>query len=194
MSVFFVIFIVVLFMNSMKFIIVGKAASGKDWLQKMMVERGYVPMRQYTTRDKRDNESGDEYHFVNETEFKEMEKSGKFVSVNFYRIGWYGISMDEFMSCNVAILSPANVKDIFSKYPELRSICRIIYLDIPVDVRRERLSMRYEGKPGDDNEIRIMNDEKDFAGFKDYDAKLCDEGEISTFINNLTPLSKMVGE
>lgn len=181
-------------MNSMKFIIVGKAASGKDWLQKMMVERGYVPMRQYTTRDKRDNESGDEYHFVNETEFKEMEKSGKFVSVNFYRIGWYGISMDEFMSCNVAILSPANVKDIFSKYPELRSLCRIIYLDIPVDVRRQRLSVRYEGKPGDDNEIRIMNDEKDFAGFKDYDAKLCDEGEISTFINNLTPLSKMVGE
>ena len=190
MSVFFVIFIVVLFMNSMKFIIVGKAASGKDWLQKMMVERGYVPMRQYTTRDKRDNESGDEYHFVNETEFKEMEKSGKFVSVNFYRIGWYGISMDEFKSCNVAILSPANVKDIFSKYPELRSLCRIIYLDIPVDVRRERLFMRYEGKPGDDNEIRIMNDENDFFGFKDYDVKLCDECEISTFINNLTPFQK----
>ena len=52
-----------------KYIIVGPGASGKDWLLKKMVELGYSPMRQYTTREKRENETGDEYHFVSDDEF-----------------------------------------------------------------------------------------------------------------------------
>lgn len=174
----------------MKFIIVGKGASGKDWMQKRIVEKGYVSMKQYTTREKRDNESGDEYHFIDNAEFKEMEKSGKFVSVNFYRIGWYGISLDELKSCGVAILSPANIIEIFSAYPELRKEYEIVYLDIPVDVRRQRLSRRYVNNIGDDNEVRIMNDENDFKDFCDYDVKLCSEDEVSDFINTITPKSK----
>ena len=104
-----------------KYIIVGPGASGKDFLLKKMVELGFKPMKQYTTRDKRENETGDEYHFVSESEFKDMDDRGQFISVNFYRIGWYGVSYDELVNSDVAILSPANVNDVFTNFSPFTS-------------------------------------------------------------------------
>ena len=169
-----------------KYIIVGPGASGKDFLLKKMVELGFKPMKQYTTRDKRENETGDEYHFVSESEFKDMDDRGQFISVNFYRIGWYGVSYDELVNSDVAILSPANVNDVFTMFPELRDKFTIIYLDIPEDVRRERLAKRYTNKVGDDNEIRLKNDARDFKDFIIWDLRLDSENGVNEYINNLS--------
>lgn len=169
-----------------KYIIVGPGASGKDWMLQKMVKLGLHPMKQYTTREKRDNETGDEYHFVSEPTFMDMDDRAQFVSVNFYRIGWYGVSLDELLNSDVAILSPANVKDVFTLYPELRDRFTIIYLDIPEDVRRERLAKRYTGKVGDDNEVRLKNDAKDFKEFSIWDLRLESEKMVTDYINNLS--------
>lgn len=169
-----------------KYIIVGPGASGKDWLINKMVGLGLKPMKQYTTREKRENETGDEYHFISEQEFKDMDDRAKFISVNFYRIGWYGVSYDELINSDVAILSPANVKDVFTAFPELRDKFTIIYLDIPEEVRRERLAKRYTNKVGDDNEIRLKNDAKDFKDFSIWDLRLDSEKSVNEYINNLS--------
>lgn len=174
-----------------KYIIVGAGASGKDWLIKKMEEIGYKPMKQYTTREKRENETGDEYHFVSESVFKEMEKEDRFISVNFYRIGWYGVSYDELINSDTAILSPANVKDVFTMFPELRDRFTIIYLDIPEEVRRQRLNNRYKNKVGDDNEVRLKNDAKDFKDFSMWDLRLESEKSVDEYINNLSPKSEI---
>lgn len=168
-----------------KYIIVGPGASGKDWMLKKMVEMGYKPMKQYTTRKQRENETGDEYHFVSDDVFKEMDDHGHFISSNFYHIGWYGISYNELISSDVAILSPANVKDVFTLFPELRDKFTIIYLDIPVEVRRQRLAQRYTNDVGDDNERRIAADTKDFKDFTTYDIRFEDVKSVDEFINNL---------
>ena len=173
-----------------KYIIVGPGASGKDWLLKKMVELGYKPMKQYTTREKRENETGDEYHFVSETVFKQMEEKNMFASVNFYHIGWYGVSYDELAASDVAILSPANVSDVFRMYPGLRDRYTIIYLDMPVDLRRQRLASRYTNKVGDDNERRIAADERDFAKYATWDLRFRDEKSVNDFINNLSLLPR----
>ncbi len=170
-----------------KYIIVGPGASGKDWMLQKMKELGYHPMKQYTTREIRDNETGDEYHFVSEQVFKDMDDRAQFISVNFYRIGWYGVSYDELINSDVAILSPANVKDVFTTFPELRDRFTIIYLDIPEDVRRERLAKRYTDKVGDDNEVRLKNDAKDFKDFSIWDLRLESENMVDEYINNLSP-------
>lgn len=170
-----------------KYIIVGPGASGKDWMLQKMKELGYHPMKQYTTREIRDNETGDEYHFVSEQVFKDMDDRAQFISVNFYRIGWYGVSYDELINSDVAILSPANVKDVFTIFPELRDRFTIIYLDIPEDVRRERLAKRYTDKVGDDNEVRLKNDAKDFKDFSIWDLRLESEKMVDEYINNLSP-------
>lgn len=168
-----------------KFILVGPGASGKDWVLKKMVEMGYKPMRQYTTREKRENESGTEYHFISEDTFKDMDDRGQFISSNFYRIGWYAVSYDELIHSDVAILSPANVRDVFRIYPELRDSFTIIYLDIPENVRRERLTNRYKDKIGDDNEKRLEADRNDFREYDLWDLRLGDEKSVTTFINIL---------
>lgn len=169
-----------------KYIIVGPGASGKDWMLQRMVKLGLKPMKQYTTREKRENETGDEYHFVSETVFKDMDDRAKFISVNFYRIGWYGVSLDELKNSDVAILSPANVKDVFTTFPELRNQFTIIYLAIPEEVRRERLAKRYTNKIGDDNEVRLKNDARDFKDFCIWDLRLESEKMVTDYINNLS--------
>ena len=169
-----------------KYIIVGPGASGKDWMLQKMVGMGMKPMKQYTTREVRENETGDEYHFVSEPEFMDMDNHAKFISVNFYRIGWYGVSYDELKNSDVAILSPANVVDIFTTFPELRKDFTIIYLAIPEEVRRERLAKRYINKVGDDNEVRLKNDAKDFKDFSIWDLRLESEKQVTDYINNLS--------
>ena len=169
-----------------RYIIVGKGASGKDWLLKKMVEKGCVSMKQYTTRPVRDTETGDEYHFVSEYEYKKMERRGDFISSNFYAIGWYGVSFYELMNSDVAILSPANVKDLYTKFRDTCENSTIIYLDLPDDVRRERLEHRYLTRTDDSLERRMEADEKDFKDFHLFDVRLTSVEEINNFINNFT--------
>ena len=176
-----------------KYIIVGPGASGKDWMLKKMVKMGYKPMRQYTTREKRENETGDEYHFISEETFRDMDERGQFISSNFYRIGWYDVSYNALMSSDVAILSPANVRDVFNLYPELRDRFIIIYLDMPESLRRKRLARRYTEKVGDNNEERLAADRRDFDGFDLWDLRLGDQKSVNTFINILFLHSEEVG-
>ena len=119
-----------------------------------------------------------------------MENKGSFISVNFYRIGWYGVSYDELINSDAAILSPANVRDVFEQFPELRDRFTIIYLDIPEEVRRQRLNSRYTNKVGDDNEVRLKNDAKDFKNFSIWNLRLESEKMVDEYINNLPPKMK----
>lgn len=159
-------------MNKKKIIIIGKAASGKDFLQKQLVLNGWVPLRQYTTRPKRPNEVGDEYHFVTEEEFDNI--SHKLVSVQNFN-GWkYGFDMDEALKSDVMIFSPANffnmVYNFDIKNLELSISSIVIYLDIDEYTRRERLSVRYVGGSEDDSlERRLRADADDFEFFDNID-------------------------
>jgi guanylate kinase len=51
-----------------------------------------------------------------------------------------------------------------------RKECTIIYLNMPTEVRRQRLQNR--NMPGDTLERRIEADEKDFANFTDFDIEI----------------------
>lgn len=54
-----------------KIILVGKAASGKDHMRKILQGRGFKYGVSYTTRPKREGEiDGEDYYFVSEQEFK----------------------------------------------------------------------------------------------------------------------------
>jgi guanylate kinase len=155
-----------------RLILIGKAASGKDYFQKRLVDEGWIPLRQYTTRPKRPTEVGDEYHFVTEEEFDNI--SHKLVSVQNFN-GWkYGFDMDEALKSDVMIFSPANffnmVYDFDIKNLELSISSTVIYLDIDEYTRRERLSVRYVGGSEDDSlERRLRADADDFEFFDNID-------------------------
>jgi guanylate kinase len=150
-----------------RLILVGKAASGKDHLKNILVSRGFEREVSYTTRPPRPNEvDGVDYHFVTEEVFLHMKKEGLFYESQCFNGWWYGTTISEWEEKNVFIFTPSGVKDI---RPEDRNRCTIIYLDIPESIRLERLMDRMDADKAD---RRIAADEKDFAGFFDYDIKI----------------------
>ena len=75
--------------------------------------------------------------------------------------------------------------DLSKKFPDVRKKFTVIYLDMPIEMRRERLSNRYKTKVGDDNERRIQADEKDFKSFINFDLHFNTIEEVNNFVNNL---------
>ena len=179
-----------------KIIIIGKAASGKDYLQKRLVDNGWIPLKQYTTRPRRPNEVGDEYHFVSEEEFDSI--CHKLMSVQSFN-GWrYGYDIDEALASDVMIFSPANYfeMELSSRFKSRNLSLRytLVYLDIDEDIRRERLSKRYVGGNEDDSlERRLQADAKDFEFFDGLDwnynpdgyVRLRNENEVNDFLEKL---------
>jgi guanylate kinase len=152
-----------------KIILVGKAASGKDYLRKIFEKRGFTYGVSYTTRPPRVGEvNGIDYFFLEEDEFCEKIENGywyEYVEFN----GWlYGTSKKQFYDeCNLFIMTPKGISHI--KHED-RNQCTIIYVDIPIEVRRSRLLNRQ--MPGDTLERRIQADAADFKGFIDFDIKI----------------------
>ena len=83
--------------------------------------------------------------------------------------GWYyGTSKDDWENADVFIMTPSGVSTI---KPEDRKNCVVVYIDIDEDIRRKRVSLRSDA---DSTERRIKADQKDFAGFIDYDYRITD--------------------
>ena len=77
-------------------------------------------------------------------------------------------SAEEFVSANLSM-------EINSETPKASDIyistkTKIAYLNMPIEVRRQRLISR--NMPGDTLERRIQADEKDFANFADFDIEI----------------------
>lgn len=154
-----------------RIILCGKAAAGKDHLRKVLEGRGFRYGVSYTTRPPREGEiDGKDYFFLDESEFNDLVDKGFFyehISFN----GWqYGTSREQwYQTDDVFIMTPRGISHI---HPADRKSSFIIFLDMPIEERRSRLSSR--NMPGDSMERRIEADEKDFKNFTDYDIKITD--------------------
>lgn len=169
-----------------KYIIVGKAASGKDHAQSILIKKGFKPLLQYTSRPMRPNETGKEYHFTSVEKIEKMIDQGKFASIKNFNSWYYGFTIDEFLKCDVAILSPGNIVDLQNSNPDLLNFATIIYLDIPEKIRKERLKTRYDGGKQDDSVNRRMRaDKEDFKYFDLFDMRFVSNEEANKFINNI---------
>jgi guanylate kinase len=149
-----------------KLILVGKAASGKDHMRQILQKRGFTYGISFTTRPPRNGEvNGIDYHFLSTDDFERKIKDNfwyEYVSFN----GWYyGTSNDQFYNeCNLFIMTPTGVSHIKS---EDRLNCTIFFIDVPIDIRQQRLTNRH--MPGDSLERRLKSDEIDFKNFTNYD-------------------------
>lgn len=172
-----------------KYVLVGKAASGKDYCQKVFMTRGYKQMKQYTTRPKRPNETGDEYHFISEERMKKMISEKRFISLKEFNGWYYGFTLEEFKRCDVAILNVGNINELETFYPNVLRMCTIIFIDTPLSVRKNRLKSRYTGGNEDDSlERRLEADEMDFKNFHTYDLRFGSSEDVVHFINKSTPV------
>ena len=151
-------------------IIVGKGGSGKDHLRKSLSEMGYKYCVSHTSRPSREGEEdGIDYFFVSIGEVSDPD----FLEKNFYEWvtfnGWfYGTTVSEFKQSDLLIMTPSGVEKLRH---EDRKDSHIIYLDIPEEIRRQRLLSR---RDADDVERRLEADQADFLNFDDYDEQITD--------------------
>jgi guanylate kinase len=153
----------------MKIILVGPGAGGKDHLKKRFLERGFKQSVSYTTRPPRKNEiDGSDYHFVNEDTFRSMIDVKDFREWNVFgdQKWYYGTTVREFNDASLFVMTPSGIKALT---PTERKKCFVIYIDVPVEVRRERLNARQDA---DGPERRIKTDIEDFKDFTDYDMRV----------------------
>ena len=151
-----------------KIIIVGPGGSGKDFLRKKMVGRGFEYGVSFTSRPPRDGESeGIDYYYRDEDFFE--NNSDIFLELQEFN-GWkYGISKGEFSVKNLFILSPAGLKSLPKNF---RDDSFVIYLNPPEETRIKRLKERNDA---DNVERRLIADRKDFLNFSDYDIMITNE-------------------
>ncbi len=152
-----------------RIVLCGKVASGKDHMRKILQSRGFTYGVSYTTRPPRQGEvCGLDYHFISVPEFETLLADGywyEWVEFN----GWYyATSNEQFLKgCNLFIMTPKGISLI---KPQDRLTTTVMWLDVDLKTRQQRLSLRE--MPGDTAERRIQSDENDFAGFTDYDIRI----------------------
>lgn len=151
-----------------KIIIVGPGGSGKDFLRKKMVSRGFEYGISFTSRPPREGEiEGVDYYYRDENFFE--SNPDIFLELQEFN-GWkYGISKGEFCTKNLFILSPAGLRSLPVNF---RKESFVIYLNPPEDIRTERLKARNDA---DSVERRLIADKKDFFQFSDYDIMITNE-------------------
>lgn len=162
-----------------KLIIVGKGASGKDFLKHKLKDIGMITSVSYTTRPPRKDEiNGIHYHYIKECEFLNMVKNNEFIEWNKFANKWYyGTTKKHFNLANLFIMTPSGIRALSDKE---RSESLIIYLDISEEVRVKRLLNR---KDNDDYMRRIKTDDFDFKEFVDFDLHITDHNFT---INDIT--------
>lgn len=154
-----------------RIILVGKAGSGKDYMRKKLESRNFKYAVSYTTRPPREGEvHGRDYFFISEEEAKKMVDNYEFFEYVLFN-GWlYGTTLKQWSQADgddVFIMTPTGLSHVGE---EDRKDCLVIFVDISIDIRRERLMKR--DMPGDSIERRIQADEDDFKDFTNYDIKI----------------------
>ena len=157
--------------NKSRIILCGKAASGKDHLRKILEGRGYNYGVSYTTRPPRKGEvDGKDYYFLEENEFKTLIEQGFFYEHVTFNGWYYGTSKEQwFNTDDVFIMTPSGISKLHAAD---RKQSFIIFIDIPIDIRRERLSQRNDNS--DSIERRLEADDNDFSTFTDFDIRITD--------------------
>lgn len=166
-----------------RIILVGKAASGKDYLRRVFLENGYSNAVSYTTRPARVGEKeGVDYKFISEELARDYINNNIFLEYVYFN-GWiYGTTKEQWDTEKVFIMTPAGLSHAEGVD---RDESFVIYLNIKAEDRFDRLFSRQ--MPGDSIERRMMADEVDFKNFENYDAFITSSDFIWHDIQKLLP-------
>jgi len=155
-------------MNHKRIILVGKAASGKDYARKVFQRQGFKYAVSYTTRPPRPDEIDSiDYFFISQEEANRMIQENEFYEYVIFN-GWvYGTSKKQFYEDDIFIMTPKGLSHLSI---EDRKQSVVFYFDINEETRLNRLKNR--NMIGDSLERRLASDAEDFKDFNNYDIKI----------------------
>lgn len=147
------------------YLFVGPSGSGKTTIVNELVNRlGYVPVKPYTDRPKR-NESENGYTFLTPEQFDKLPVVFAGTTFNGHR---YGATKDLIDGSDVYIVDPAGVREILACYvdsDEYRPV-HVIGIIAPKTCLESRMKAR-----GDTDEAirsRLANDKNVFSNMEEY--------------------------
>lgn len=147
-------------------ILIGGAASGKDYLKSKLVELGWISHPSYTTRPIRPGEiDGETYHFVSDAEFemmiqnKQLKQYRRIPGINWY----YGTSNYEWENANIMI---ANYDGLLQLTINDISESLVVLMDPGKEIRKSRLISRADGN--DTVNRRLAEDERQYAQMRGH--------------------------
>jgi guanylate kinase len=126
--------------------ILGKTASGKDFLTNKLCERtGLKELISYTTRERRVNE-GDTHIFATEADYEQMQSEGRvatFTQIGAYK---YWVTIDQLYEADCYIIDYLGLQKLRERnFPNLRLVT--VFINVPDDIREERaLNKRNDDK------------------------------------------------
>jgi guanylate kinase len=148
-----------------RIIICGPTCSGKTILRERLEQKGFSFDVSYTTRGKRPNEiDGIHYNFISKEEFQSSINNNVFYEWVKYDDNYYGTGLKEWMSKLFFIMETDGIRHITS---DDRKNSFVIYIDVPQDVREQRMVKR--GWNEETIKKRIATDNEKFYKFNDYD-------------------------
>lgn len=157
------------------FVFMGKSASGKDTLYRLVMEkyRNLHPVIPYTTRPIRAGETeGAEYHFVTEEEMQEMQRRNQIVEYRCYQTvkgPWYYFTAEDgqidFEKGDFALISTLEgYEQIRNFYGEERVVPLYIEVEDMLRIERSLAREKQQENPCVAEVCRrFLADEEDFS-------------------------------
>lgn len=146
--------------------IAGPSGAGKTVLSGMLKDEGYAEIVSVTTRAPRKGEqNGVHYSFVNEEQFKELQKNNGLIESINMNGNYYGVPAAEAMRVSqegrpiVVVAEPHGISQINKYCEENGWKCYRVFVNSPMDLLMERLEDRLK------NDLSNLNKNSD-----NYDA------------------------
>jgi len=157
--------------NKKRILICGRSGSGKTHLLNLLLQNGFNRCRSCTSRKPRiGEESSEEYYFVSEQKVFDLIREDEAICYTQLGGNWYALERKEFNKDKAVFCIIPSAINLLSLKQIKESL--IIYLDVPDELRLERLKERVTNK---ENALaREQKEAEEFFGFKCYDVCIDD--------------------
>ena len=140
-----------------KVLLVGKSGSGKNTVQDYLVKKyGLKPLLSYTTRERRFPEENT-HTFITLQEYEGFKQTD-FIAYTFYNGNHYFATKKQFEEADMYIIDLDGVEYISKLNLELETPYVVIYLDVPEEIRRQRMESRNDDATAIEERLRYDED------------------------------------
>lgn len=140
-----------------KVLLVGKSGSGKNTVQDYLVKKyGLKPLLSYTTRERRFPEENT-HTFITLQEYEGFKQTD-FIAYTFYNGNHYFATKKQFEEADIYIIDLDGVEYISKLNLELETPYVVIYLDVPEEIRRQRMESRNDDATAIEERLRYDED------------------------------------
>ena len=142
-------------------LIVGRTASGKSTLAKMLEDMGAKILKSYTTREQR-NESDTDHIFITKEEAKTFSHK---VATTVINGNEYFATLEQFEDSDFYIIDPCGIETFLKTMPNTKF--EVIYVDTKKKLRKERFMER-----GATEEDFLARDNAENEQFTDFEIRM----------------------